>query len=195
MKELFLLDPEVVYLNHGSFGACPRPVFEAYQRYQLELERRPVELLKRRYRNLLDGARERLAPLTESVFGLQEPGASFVLDPAVHGEAALWDKFPQKGPACTLRRSLPRPGSVRRARDRGPNPFLDSRFLHAESASSCRGRIVRRYERADGCVCWSRRWRRRRRYRPCDDLARCPRQPQSRPAACKRRQRSNAAAA
>jgi isopenicillin-N epimerase len=61
VKELFLLDPEVVYLNHGSFGACPRPVFEAYQRYQLELERRPMELLKRRYRELLDAARERVA--------------------------------------------------------------------------------------------------------------------------------------
>jgi isopenicillin-N epimerase len=61
VKELFLLDPEVVFLNHGSFGACPRPVFEAYQRYQLELERRPMELLKRRYRELLDGVRERLA--------------------------------------------------------------------------------------------------------------------------------------
>jgi isopenicillin-N epimerase len=61
VKELFLLDPEVVYLNHGSFGACPRPVFEAYQRYQLELERRPMELLKRRYRELLDEARERVA--------------------------------------------------------------------------------------------------------------------------------------
>ena len=61
MKELFLLDPEVVFLNHGSFGACPRPVFEAYQRYQLELERRPVELLTRRYHELLDSARTRLA--------------------------------------------------------------------------------------------------------------------------------------
>jgi len=61
VKELFLLDPDVVFLNHGSFGACPRPVFEAYQRYQLELERRPVELLTRRYHQLLDSARARLA--------------------------------------------------------------------------------------------------------------------------------------
>ena len=45
MKERFLLDPDVVYLNHGSFGACPRPVFEAYQRIQRELERRFPELL------------------------------------------------------------------------------------------------------------------------------------------------------
>ncbi len=34
MRDLFLLDPEVVYLNHGSFGACPRPVFDAYQGFQ-----------------------------------------------------------------------------------------------------------------------------------------------------------------
>ena len=45
MKDSFLLDPGVVYLNHGSFGACPRPVFEAYQQWQRELERQPVEFL------------------------------------------------------------------------------------------------------------------------------------------------------
>jgi isopenicillin-N epimerase len=41
----FLLDPDVVFLNHGSFGACPRPVFEDYQRWQMMLERQPVEFL------------------------------------------------------------------------------------------------------------------------------------------------------
>jgi isopenicillin-N epimerase len=63
VKELFLLDPEVVYLNHGSFGACPRPVFEAYQRFQRELERQPVEFLalERRLPEALDGARHALA--------------------------------------------------------------------------------------------------------------------------------------
>ena len=45
MKELFLLDPGVTFLNHGSFGACPRAVFEEYQRLQLELEREPVDFL------------------------------------------------------------------------------------------------------------------------------------------------------
>jgi isopenicillin-N epimerase len=61
VKDLFLLDPEVVFLNHGSFGACPRRVFEAYQRYQLDLERRPVEFLGRRFPELIDAARGRLA--------------------------------------------------------------------------------------------------------------------------------------
>lgn len=63
MKELFLLDPDVVFLNHGSFGACPRPVFEAYQAFQRELERQPVEFLalERRFPELLDHARMRLA--------------------------------------------------------------------------------------------------------------------------------------
>ena len=63
MKELFLLDPDVVFLNHGSYGACPRPVFEAYQRFQRELERQPVEFLalQRRYPELIDAARGRLA--------------------------------------------------------------------------------------------------------------------------------------
>jgi isopenicillin-N epimerase len=45
LAEHFLLDPDVVFLNHGSFGACPRPVFEEYQRWQLTLERQPVAFL------------------------------------------------------------------------------------------------------------------------------------------------------
>ncbi len=56
-----LLDPTVAFLNHGSFGATPRPVFEAYQRWQLELERQPVEFLGRRGDALMDEARNALA--------------------------------------------------------------------------------------------------------------------------------------
>lgn len=48
LRDLFLLDPEVVYLNHGSFGACPRPVFAVYQEWQRTVEREPVNVLARR---------------------------------------------------------------------------------------------------------------------------------------------------
>jgi isopenicillin-N epimerase len=47
LAKLFLLDPEVVFLNHGSFGATPRAVFEAYQDIQRQLERQPVAFLGR----------------------------------------------------------------------------------------------------------------------------------------------------
>ncbi len=45
LRKLFLLDPGVVFLNHGSFGATPRPVFEAYQAWQRRLEWQPVAFL------------------------------------------------------------------------------------------------------------------------------------------------------
>ena len=60
MREHFLLDPDVTFLNHGSFGACPRPVFEVYQHWQRELEREPVEFIARRLPDLLAEARAAL---------------------------------------------------------------------------------------------------------------------------------------
>lgn len=63
LAQQFLLDPDVLFLNHGSFGACPRPVFEDYQRWQLKLERQPVEFLdsRRGLKANLHVAREALA--------------------------------------------------------------------------------------------------------------------------------------
>lgn len=45
MKELFLLNPGITFLNHGSFGACPQPIFEDYQKWQLRLEQEPVQFI------------------------------------------------------------------------------------------------------------------------------------------------------
>jgi isopenicillin-N epimerase len=56
----FLLRDDIVFLNHGSFGACPRPIFEAYQAWQLELERQPVEFMLRRFDGLMTEARAAL---------------------------------------------------------------------------------------------------------------------------------------
>jgi len=61
LESQFLLDPNVYFLNHGSFGATPKPVFEEYQRWQRELERQPVEFLGRRHNELMHNARAALA--------------------------------------------------------------------------------------------------------------------------------------
>src|SRR5690349_10145788 len=61
LKQYFLLDPSVHYLNHGSFGATPQPVFAEYQHWQLELEKQPVEFLGRRVTGLLAESRASLA--------------------------------------------------------------------------------------------------------------------------------------
>ena len=61
MRDDFLLDPATAHLNHGSYGACPRPVLDAYRAWQRELERNPVELIARRLEGLLDGVRAELA--------------------------------------------------------------------------------------------------------------------------------------
>lgn len=60
LRDLFLLDPSVAFLNHGSFGATPAPVFERYQAWQRELERQPVEFLARRFQRLMGEARSAL---------------------------------------------------------------------------------------------------------------------------------------
>lgn len=61
LKKDFLLNPDFVFLNHGSFGAVPKPVFENYQRWQRELERQPVEFLGRQFNTLMHHARTALA--------------------------------------------------------------------------------------------------------------------------------------
>lgn len=76
----FLLRPGIAFLNHGSFGACPAPVFTTYQRWQRTLEEQPVEFLGRRNRELLATAR---APLG-SYLGARADDLVFVPN-ATHG--------------------------------------------------------------------------------------------------------------
>ncbi|MEM1413979.1 MAG: aminotransferase class V-fold PLP-dependent enzyme, partial [Myxococcota bacterium] len=60
-SELFGLDPDVLFLNHGSFGACPLPVQEAQARWRARLEREPVRFFVRELEPALDAARAAVA--------------------------------------------------------------------------------------------------------------------------------------
>ena len=60
-RRFWMLDRGVVFLNHGSFGSCPRPVLEFQGRCRTRLERQPVRFFVRELEGLLDQARAELA--------------------------------------------------------------------------------------------------------------------------------------
>ena len=60
LKSQFLLRPDITFLNFGSFGACPVPIFKDYQRWQLELEHEPVQFITVNGLEYLKNSREAL---------------------------------------------------------------------------------------------------------------------------------------
>jgi isopenicillin-N epimerase len=80
LKDYFLLDPEFTFLNHGSFGATPKPVFDVYQQFQRELEHQPVHFIQKRLPDLLAESRHAL-------------GAYL----AVHGDNLIYTPNPTAG--------------------------------------------------------------------------------------------------
>lgn len=58
---LWSLDPEIVFLNHGSFGSCPTPVLAYQQALRDQMERRPVHFFVRELEALLDEGRAAIA--------------------------------------------------------------------------------------------------------------------------------------
>ena len=59
--EYWSLDPAIVFLNHGSFGACPRPILALQQQLRQRIERQPLQFFGRDLEDLLDQARIDLA--------------------------------------------------------------------------------------------------------------------------------------
>lgn len=131
LRPLFLLDPAVTFLNHGSFGACPLPVFETYQRWQRELERQPVEFLGRRVDTLMDAARAQLGAylnveaadlifVSNATVGVNTVARSLALQPGDeilttdHEYGACdytWDFICRKTGASYVRHPIPLPAS------------------------------------------------------------------------------------
>jgi isopenicillin-N epimerase len=54
LKSEWLLDDRTTFLNHGSFGACPRAVVEEQNDWRRRIEAEPIELIARRGPELLD---------------------------------------------------------------------------------------------------------------------------------------------
>ncbi|HWQ84083.1 MAG TPA: aminotransferase class V-fold PLP-dependent enzyme [Anaerolineales bacterium] len=132
IRELFLLDPEIIFLNHGSFGACPKPVFEIYQSWQRRLERQPVKFLGREIRELDCTARqalasflhtraENLAFVPNATHGVNiiarslglEPGDEILTSDHEYGACDhTWEFIAQKTGARVVRQHIPLPGAL-----------------------------------------------------------------------------------
>lgn len=64
--DFWWLEPEVTFLNHGAFGACPKPVLEIQQQFRQRLEQQPLRFLAQDLEGLLDAARATLAEFVEA---------------------------------------------------------------------------------------------------------------------------------
>ncbi len=129
LKSLFLLDPTIVFLNHGSFGACPQPVFKVYQAWQQRLERQPVLLLGREITALerearqalgayLNAGADELAFVPNATHGVNIVARSLALGPgdeiltSDHEYGACdntWNFLCQKNGAKYIHQSIPLP--------------------------------------------------------------------------------------
>jgi isopenicillin-N epimerase len=61
VKEHWLLDPDITFLNHGSYGATPIAILAKQDEFRAQLEREPVRFMNRELEPLLDAARAEVA--------------------------------------------------------------------------------------------------------------------------------------
>jgi isopenicillin-N epimerase len=129
MKEYYLLDPEIIFLNHGSFGATPIPVMEAYQAWQIRLERQPVHFISRELLPELKRARQALGAylnadeddlvyIPNATFGVNivarslqlAPGDEILTTDHEYGACEnVWKFMGQKNGSILVKRPIPLP--------------------------------------------------------------------------------------
>lgn len=129
MKDHYLLDPEIIFLNHGSFGATPRAVMAAYQDWQLRLERQPVHFFKRKLLPELKKARQilghflnadadNLVFIPNATFGVNiiarslplEPGDEILTTDHEYGACEnVWNYSCHKNGTILVKQSIPFP--------------------------------------------------------------------------------------
>ena len=85
LQRLWTLDRSVVYLNHGSFGACPKVVQEYQSALRERMEREPVDFLDRELPDRLALCRETVGAFV----GAEPEGLAFVPNATTAINAAL----------------------------------------------------------------------------------------------------------
>jgi isopenicillin-N epimerase len=129
MKEHYLLDPDIIFLNHGSFGATPRLVMEVYQAWQVRLERQPVRFISRELLPELKQARQNLGDylnadaedlvyIPNATFGVNivarslqlEPGDEILTTDHEYGACEnVWKFVSQKNGTNLVKQAIPLP--------------------------------------------------------------------------------------
>ncbi len=89
LKAHWLLEPETIFLNHGSFGACPRVVLAAQHALRQQLEAQPVRFFVRAYEDLLDQSRQALADFLHA-----DPAGLAFIPNATHGVNTILRALP-----------------------------------------------------------------------------------------------------
>lgn len=129
-RELFMLDQAVAFLNHGSFGAVPRPVFEFQETLRRELESEPVLFLARRLPGRLAKVRSSIARYVNAESGdaiglvpnvttglnavarsvsLHRGDEILLTDHEYGAKKIMWDEVAGRAGARVVAASLPRP--------------------------------------------------------------------------------------
>ncbi len=98
IRSEWLLDEDVIFLNHGSFGACPRSVLAVQREWQSRMEAEPVRFMTRELPQQLEAARAELAGFV----GSHAEDLVFVHNATDGANAVLRSLLPQFKPGDEL---------------------------------------------------------------------------------------------